>query len=150
MEYVAKYRFAHITPRKAGLVIGLVRGRSLNEAYTLLQMTKKRAAVFVRKLLDSAQHNAADRNANVDPDSLYVKEIVVGRGPTMKRFHPRAKGRGCPILKRSSHFRVVLAERAQAPGSGKGRNARVAAAKAQQSASASAPHQKNQEPKERV
>ncbi len=116
MDYTAKYRFIHITPRKAMLVADLVRGRSLNEAYTLLSTTKKRGAVFVRKLLDSAQHNAVDRDAKVDVDALFVKEIVVGRGPIMKRFHPRAKGRGCPILKRMSHVQVVLAERESAPG----------------------------------
>lgn len=133
MDYIAKYRFARITPRKAGLVVALVRGRSLNEAYTLLRMTKKRGAVFVHKLLDSAQHNAVDRNTKLDPDRLYVKEIVVGKGPTLKRFHPRAKGRGCPVLKRTSHFRVVLGEREGAPDLRRKR-ARPVAGKAQQAA----------------
>lgn len=110
MEFTAKYRFARIAPRKAALVVDLVRGRSVNEAYTVLATCKRRGAVFVRKLIDSAQHNAIDRDAKVDSNALVVKEIVVGRGPILKRFRPRAKGRACRILHRTSHFRVVLAQ----------------------------------------
>lgn len=126
MDFTAQYRFARISPRKAMLVVDLVRGRSLNEAYTLLATTKRRGAVYVRKLLDSAQHNAVDRDPQVSPDALFVKEIVVGRGPILKRYHARAKGRGCPILKRMSHFRVVLSARQDAPA--RRRRARAAGA----------------------
>lgn len=134
MDFIAKSRFIRITPRKAMLVADLVRGKSLNEAYTVLATSKKRGGVFVRKLLDSAQHNATDRDAKIDPDTLFVKEIVVGRGPIMKRFHPRAKGRGCPILKRMSHFRVILAARETPPA----KRTRGGAAKPHEKAPASA------------
>ena len=134
MDFTATSRFLHITPRKGMLVADLVRGRSLNEAYTVLSGTKKRGAVFLRKLLNSAQHNATDRDAKIDPDALFIKEIVVGRGPIMKRFHPRAKGRGCPILKRMSHFRVVLEAR-EVPPAGRRRGG---AAKPAEKAPASA------------
>lgn len=120
MDFTAKSRFLRLTPRKAMLVADLVRGKSLNEAYTVLATNKKRGVVFVRKLLDSAQHNATDRDTKVDPDALYVKEILVGRGPIMKRFEPRAKGRGCSILKRMCHLSVVLAAR-EAPPAGRRR-----------------------------
>lgn len=143
MDFTAKSRFLRITPRKAMLVADLVRGKSLNEAYAVLAANKKRGVVFVRKLLDSAQHNATDRDTKVDPDALYIKEIVVGRGPIMKRFHPRAKGRGVPILKRMSHLRVVLAAREAPKTDGRKRGARSRekgkASEAQQAGAPAAP-----------
>lgn len=131
MEYLATSRFLRVAPRKAQLVVDLVRGRSLNEAYDLLRLSKKKTAVWVRKLLDSAQHNAVDRNPKVDPDALFVRTITVGRGPVLKRFTAKAKGRGEPILKRMSHIRVILAER-EAPAGRRRARGKAKAERAQQ------------------
>ncbi len=99
-----------IAPRKAKLVIDLVRGKSLEEAIVILKNTDKKAAKIVEKLIMSAAANAQNNN-NLDVNNLYVAKIYANEGPTLKRIRPRAQGRATAINKRTSHITVVLSER---------------------------------------
>jgi large subunit ribosomal protein L22 len=109
MEVKAKLRFTRIGPRKARLVADLIRGKSSEEALSILTFTPKAAARIIIKLLRSAIANADQKK--IDVDRLYVKTIMVDQGPTMKRFMPRAMGRATTIRKRTSHITIVLDER---------------------------------------
>jgi large subunit ribosomal protein L22 len=110
MEVKARLRFARISPRKARLVADLVRGKRSEEALNILSFTKKASAKILIKLLKSAIANATQKKT-IDIDRLYVKQIMVDQGPTMKRFQPRALGRATTIRKRTSHIHIVLDER---------------------------------------
>lgn len=110
MEVKARLRFARISPRKARLVADLVRGRRSEESLNILTFTKKAAAKIIIKLLKSAIANATQKKT-IDIDRLYIKQITVDQGPTMKRFQPRALGRATTIRKRTSHINIVLDER---------------------------------------
>jgi len=108
-ESRATLSYARISSRKVKIVIDLIRGKNLKDATAILKFTPKAASECVGKLLKSAAANA-ENNHQMDSDRLYVKEVFANQGPTMKRFRPRAKGRAFPILKRSSHITIVLAE----------------------------------------
>ncbi len=111
MEATAKVSFVRITPRKMGLLADEIRGKGINEALTILQFSpRKRTAQILYKLLRSAAANA-DQKGMVDVDKLKVAQILVGKGVTMKRFRPRAKGSAFPINKKTSHVSVTLSER---------------------------------------
>ena len=106
--YRAVHKFARISPRKVRLVIDLIRGCSCSQALDLLRHTKKRASVFVDKVLRSAMANAEEQEADVT--RLTVTEARVDGGPSMKRWRPKDRGRAHPILKRTSHIIVCVAE----------------------------------------
>jgi large subunit ribosomal protein L22 len=111
MQSTAKVSFIRITPRKMGLIADEVRGKGINEALNYLRFCpRKRTATILFTLLKSAAANATQKGT-VDVDTLFVKQILVGKGPTLKRFRPRAKGSAFPINKYSSHVSVTLAER---------------------------------------
>lgn len=110
MEAKAIARFVRIAPRKAQVVIDLVRGKNVDEALTILKFTPKSAATIVENVVKSAVANA-ENNYNMDRDSLYIAEIYANQGPTMRRFRPRAQGRATTIRKRTSHIGVVLKEK---------------------------------------
>lgn len=111
MEVTAKVSFVRITPRKVGLLADEVRGKPINDALTYLKFSpRKRTAGVISTLLKSAVANATQKGT-VDVDNLVVKTILVGKGPILKRFRPRAKGSAFPIQKYTSHVSVVLAER---------------------------------------
>ena len=111
MQVTAKLSFMRITPRKMGLLADEVRGKGINEALTYLRFSpRKRTAGVLYRLLKSAAANA-DQKGTMDLDNLFVKTILVGQGPTLKRFRPRAKGSAFRINKKTSHVSVVLAER---------------------------------------
>jgi large subunit ribosomal protein L22 len=110
MEAIAKHNFARISPQKARLVADLIRGKSVDQALEILTFSNKKAAVLVKKVLESAIANA-EHNEGADIDDLNVAKIFVDEGPIMKRIMPRAKGRADRILKRSSHITVVVADR---------------------------------------
>lgn len=105
----AKLKFLRVAPRKARLVIDLVRGKDVEEAINILQFTHRAASEPVSKLIVSAMENARSTGANVD--NLFVDTIFVDEGPTLRRFRPRAMGRATRINKRTSHVTCVLAER---------------------------------------
>jgi len=111
MEVNAKLSFIRITPRKVGLLADEVRGKGINEALAYLKFSpRKRTATMLHKLIKSAAANA-NQKGTIDVDTLYVKRILVGGGPILKRFRPRAKGSAFRINKRTSHISVTLAER---------------------------------------
>jgi len=110
MEAKAQAKMVRISSRKVKLVIDLVRGKTVGEAFSILALTPKAASPVVSKLIRSAVANA-EHNYNMDVEKLYVKEIFVGEGPTLKRFRPRAQGRATQILKRTSHITAVVAEK---------------------------------------
>jgi large subunit ribosomal protein L22 len=99
-----------VSPRKARLVVDLVRGKSVDEAATILRFTEKGVAEVVGKVLASAVANA-EHNLKVKADTLYVSETFVNEGPTLKRIQPRAMGRAFRIRKRSAHITIVVKQR---------------------------------------
>ena len=99
-----------VTPRKARLVIDLIRGKKVSDAYAILKFTPKGATEPIMKVLKSAAANAVN-NLNMKQENLYVKEAFVNDGPTLKRYLPRAKGSADPLLKRTCHITVVVAEK---------------------------------------
>ena len=109
MQATAKLMGVRISPQKAKLVVDLVRGKSVSEALDILAFTNKSSAPVVAKLVKSAAANAVN-NQKMDEASLYIKEIWVCPGKTLKRFMPRAKGSASRILKRTSHINVVVSD----------------------------------------
>ena len=109
MEAKAKLMGVRLSPQKAKLVVDLVRGKSVSEALDILAFTNKSSAPVVAKLVKSAAANAVN-NQKMDEASLYIKEIWVGPGKTLKRFMPKAKGSASRILKRTSHINVVVSD----------------------------------------
>jgi len=108
-RYRAMHRFARLSPRKARLVIDLIRGRHVNDAQDILRFTPKRASQVIEKVLKSAIANANEQEANVR--SLWVAEARVDQGPYMRRWRPKDRGRAHPIRKRMSHIIVEVEER---------------------------------------
>ncbi|MDR3051308.1 MAG: 50S ribosomal protein L22 [Oscillospiraceae bacterium] len=100
-------RYIRISPRKARIVIDLIRGKKVNDALAILMYTPKAASPIVEKLLNSAIANA-ENNLSLDRNDLYVAEVYANPGPTLKRFVARARGSASPMLKRTSHITVVL------------------------------------------
>jgi large subunit ribosomal protein L22 len=115
VEVRAQLRFLRATPRKVRLVADLIRGKGVQEAVNILHLTNKHAAKDLEKLLKSAIANAENRDEPVDVDRLFVKEVMVDGGPTMKRFRPAPMGRGFRVLKRSSHVTLKLDTRKGQP-----------------------------------
>jgi large subunit ribosomal protein L22 len=109
MQTSAKHRHAKISAQKCRLVADQVRGEPVEKALTLLAFSNKKAAVLVRKVLESAIANA-EHNDGADIDELKVASIFVNQGPTQKRMRARSKGRGNRILKRTSHITVTVAD----------------------------------------
>jgi large subunit ribosomal protein L22 len=110
MESKAKLRYLRMSPQKVRLVVDLIRDKNVGEALEILEFINKAAARPVSKLIKSAVANAS-QNESIDVDTLYVKNIYVDAGPTLKRIMFRAMGRANRILKRTSHISVVLDER---------------------------------------
>ena len=109
MEVSAKANRLRISPQKARLVADQVRGKPVAEALDILSFSTKKAAVLVRKVVESAIANA-ENNEGADIDELRISEIYVNEGMTMKRIRPRAKGRADRIFKRSSHITVTVSD----------------------------------------
>jgi len=109
MEAKAVARYIRMSPQKVRLVADLIRGKKIQEARNILLYTRKYAAGIVANVLKSAVANAA-QNPNIDENILYVKEIVVDQGPSLKRWRARAQGRAAGFKKRSSHITVILDE----------------------------------------
>lgn len=107
MEIYSRCKNAHISPQKCRLVADQIRGIPVGRASNVLAFSRKKAAVLIKKVLNTAIANAED-NEGIDIDELYVARIYVNEGPTMKRMRARAKGRGSRILKRTSIITVVV------------------------------------------
>jgi len=106
----ASVNHIRIAPRKAKLVVDLIRGKQVGEAIAILRHTPKSASPVVEKLLNSAIANA-EHNFQLDVSKLVISEVYVNQGPTMKRFRPRAMGRASRINKRTSHITLVVSEK---------------------------------------
>lgn len=103
-----------MSPRKVGVVAALVRGRSVEDALTILSHTPRRSALPIIKVIESARANA-DHNHNLKPNTLQIVEITVNHGPRLKRYRPAAHGRALPFMRRTSHIRVVVDGEVRAP-----------------------------------
>ena len=110
MEAVAIAKGVRIAPRKARLVIDLIRGKSVQEADKILKNINKEAARLSRKVLVSAVANA-ENNLGLNKNNLYVKEAVVNEGQVMKRMKFGSRGHVDPIKKRTSHIKIVVSEK---------------------------------------
>lgn len=111
MQSKAIAKYVRMSPRKIQVVLDLIRGKKVGEAFAILKLTPRASAPVIEKVLKSAVANA-ENNHKMDPSSLYVAETYANQGPTLKRFRPHAQGRAFRILKRSSHITMILKERA--------------------------------------
>jgi len=115
MEFRAETKYLRVSPRKARLVLDLIKGRRVEEAINTLAFTKKGVAPDVHKLLRSAIENvnylSSEKGVEVDLDNLYVKRAVANDGPRMKRIRPAPMGRAYRYQRRLSHLEIALAEK---------------------------------------
>ncbi len=109
MEASATARFVRVSPRKARLVVDLIRGKRISDAQTVLRLAKKASASLVKKVLDSAVANAGQTGV-IDLDTLYVKKAYVDLGASQKRFRPAPMGRAHRYRRRTSHITIVVDE----------------------------------------
>ena len=108
VKSVAKY--VRIAPRKVRIVMDLIRGKKVDDAFAILKFTPKRGSRLLEKVLKSAVANA-ENNFDMDTEKLYVSTCFVDQGPTLKRIHPRSRGQAFGILKHTSHITVMVAEK---------------------------------------
>lgn len=109
MQGFAKTKYIRISPRKARLAADLIRGRTVAEAKIQLAYCQLKGGRLLLKTLDSAVANA-ETQLNMKRDDLRVKEVRVDAGPTLKRAKPKNKGGSHPIMKRTSHFTIIVAK----------------------------------------
>jgi large subunit ribosomal protein L22 len=110
MEAKAKAKSVRMSPRKVRLVADAIRNLSIDEAFQVLWVTKKRASRILEKTLESAIANAVN-NSKLERKNLVIASITVNEGQALKRFHPSSRGRTHPYKKRSSHVSIVLKEK---------------------------------------
>ena len=109
-EVQATAKYIRIAPRKVRIVMNLVRGKSVADAFAILKFTPKVGADAVEKVLRSAVANA-ENNFDMDVDRLFISSAFVDQGPTLKRIHPRSRGQAFKILKHTSHITVAVNEK---------------------------------------
>jgi len=107
MAVTATAKGVRISPRKVAVVAALVRGRSVDDALTILSHTPRRSATAVEKVVKSARANA-DHNHGYKPATLVVTEISVTPGPRLKRYRPASHGRALPFERKTAHIRVIV------------------------------------------
>lgn len=110
MEVRASVTRVRVSPRKARLVVDLVRGKKVSDAIAMLRFVPNKAAEDIEQLLKSVSANA-ENNYDLDPDDLWVKAIYADDAPQMRRFKPKSRGRVGKILRRSCHITVIAEER---------------------------------------
>ena len=106
MAWTAIHRFARISPRKARLIVDMVRGRRCDDALALLDFTHKRASIFVDKVIRSAMASANEQEA--DMKKLFIRDAWVDPGPIIKRFRAKDRGRAHSIHKQTSHIVIAV------------------------------------------
>ena len=111
MPFQSKHTFARISPRKARLVMDLIRGRDVDDAITLLRFSKQRVSGMIEKVVRTAVANAIEQDVAPQRNALFVAEARVDAGPVIKRFQPKDRGKAYPIKKRTSHLVVTIDER---------------------------------------
>ena len=109
MQVSAVAKYVRLSPQKGRLVADQIRRLPVSKAIELLQFSDKKAAVHIKKVLDSAIANA-EHNEGADIDELKVSAVMVDEGPTMKRWRARAKGRAASIMKRNCHITVTVSD----------------------------------------
>jgi|YelNatPaOPRAMG01_1025707.scaffolds.fasta_scaffold00776_15 large subunit ribosomal protein L22 len=109
MEVKARLKYLRISPKKVRLVANLIKHKTIAEAKSQLMILPQRSKRPILKLLDSAISNAK-HNFHLAEENLYIKNITVDPGPSLKRWMPRARGSASPIYRRSSHINLVLEE----------------------------------------
>jgi large subunit ribosomal protein L22 len=110
MEVESTLKYARFSQLKGRLAADLIRGMSVEEAFNVLTFNRKRAAVYVKKALQSAVANA-EHNFGADVSELFVSKIHVNQGPSMKRVCPRARGRANRIIKRFCHITIFVSDK---------------------------------------
>lgn len=113
MEVKAVSKYVRVSPRKARVVVDLIRGKGIENAREILAFSERAIAETVLKTLNSAVANA-EHNNHLRTDNLVVKTAFVDEGPTLKRIRPRAKGSASRINKRTSHITIIVAPREEA------------------------------------
>lgn len=113
MPFQAKHRFARVSPRKARLLMNLIRGRDVDDAINILRFAKQRSSGMIEKVVRSAVANANEQEAAAPRNTLYVAKAWVDPGPVIKRFQPKDRGKAYPINKRTSHLCVTVDERVE-------------------------------------
>ena len=112
MQARAIAKHVGMSPRKVRMVVDLIRGRNVNEAYSILKFSKRAATESIEKTLRSAVANAQQKadiaGSFLDTDELYVSEAYVNEGPRQKRFRAGAMGRAAPRIKRTSHITIIV------------------------------------------
>jgi large subunit ribosomal protein L22 len=112
MQARATAKYIGMSPRKVRMVVDLIRGRDVNEAYSILRFSKRSATEPIEKTLRSAVSNAQQRadseGSYLDTDELVVSEAFVNEGPRQKRFRAAAMGRAAPRIKRTSHITIIV------------------------------------------
>ena len=110
MKAVARARYAKVPPRKARYIADLIRGKTVNQALSILMTVPRNASRIVEKTLDSAVANAIVKSEGerLDVDELVVQNVIVDEGPTLMRWRPRARGRATKIRHRTSHIAVTV------------------------------------------
>ena len=114
MEVTSTTRFVRISPKKTREVAREIQGLPVSTALDVLNFTPRKAAVLIGKTLKSAIADA-ENNFELDADGMIVKEAVIGAGPSLRRYRPRARGSAGPIRKRTSHIQITLTEPAAEP-----------------------------------
>ncbi|MCF8024061.1 MAG: 50S ribosomal protein L22 [Desulfobacteraceae bacterium] len=109
MDVKATGKYMRISPQKVRKICGTVKGMPVETGLNVLKFMPQKASGMVEKIVRSAVANA-DHNQSLDVDALVIKNIIVDEGPMLKRFRPRARGRGTRILKRTSHITVIVGE----------------------------------------
>lgn len=109
MDVKASGKYMRISPQKVRKIVGAVKGKPVESGLNTLKFMPQKAAGMVEKIVRSAVANA-DQNADLDVDTLVIKNIIVNEGPMLKRFRPRARGRATRILKRTSHITVIVGD----------------------------------------
>lgn len=109
MKAVAIHKNAKMSAQKARLVADLIRGKHVEKALEILLFSRKKAGQLIKKVLESAIANA-EHNEGADIDELKVSTIFIDNGPLGKRWHARAKGRGCRVEKHSCHITVMVSD----------------------------------------
>ena len=110
MEAIATAKNVRISSRKVRLILNLVKGKGINTAFAYLASTHQAAVPFVVNLLKSAVANAEQHFPEVNIDNLKILAAYANEGPTLKRFRPRAMGRGARINKRTSHITLIVGD----------------------------------------
>lgn len=110
MEVNATAKYIRIAPRKLRIVMNLIRGKNVSDAFAILKFTPKVGSEVVEKVLRSAVANA-EHNNDMNVDNLIVSSCYVNQSPTLKRIHPRSRGQAFKILKHSSHVTVCVSEK---------------------------------------